>query len=176
MKKSFITPILLFVTLVSVTYFGLPQYQKFKDLKEEVAQKKAELSAGEAYFANLRQTSETLKDYQDTLEKIKAALPQELSLANLLNFFQKKSSESGLLLKNVTPTKKTKKEAAPGILAKVEEAYFGLNLVGSYSSLKEFLKTLEKSSRLIEVESISLDATVEEKLPEYNILIKVYHE
>ena len=126
----------------------------------------------EKYFSNLKQISENLKDYQTSLLKIETALPQDLSLSDLLNFLQKISAENGLLLKNVVQAKESKMEAK-GILAKVKETYFNLNLIGSYASLKGFLQALEKSSRLIEVESVFVDET-DEGLPKYNISIKVH--
>ena len=52
----------------------------------------------------------------------------------------------------------------------------GTNLVvaGSYSSFKNFLSTLEKTARMIELESISF-STLEEVGPiDFNLRIKVY--
>jgi len=175
MKKSFSIPILLFAALILVTYLLLPQYQEFKAIVSEKEQKEAELLGTEKYFSNLGQISENLRNYQDSLEKIESALPQDLSLSSLLSFFQKKSSENGLLLKNISQAKmesKEKRKEEKGILAPVLETHFNLNLSGSLLSLKGFLETLEKSSRLIEVENISVEVTKEE-LPEYNLLIKV---
>ena len=174
MKKSFSIPILLFVVLLLLIYLVWPQYQEFKDLKNQVDEKQAELSETEKYLSELSQISEKLSNYQDSLVKIESALPQDSSLSSLLSFFQKESSENGLLLKNVNPTERKRKEEPKGILAKVKETYISLNLTGTYPSLKGFLESLEKSSRLIEVENISIDAAKEE-LPEYDILIKVHH-
>ena len=174
MKKSFSIPILLFGALLLATFLIWPLYQEFKDLKNQVEEKQAELSKTEEYFSELSQISENISDYQDSLKKIGSALPQGPSLASLLNFFQKESSENGLLLKNVNQTEGGRREEKKGILAKVKETYLNLNLTGDYPSLRGFLESLEKSSRLIEVENISIDVS-EEGFPEYNILIKVYH-
>lgn len=174
MKKSFSIPILLFIVLLLVTFLVWPQYQEFKDLKNQVDEKQAELSETEKYFSELSQISEKLNDYQDSLKKIESALPQDSSLSSLLNFFQKESSENGLLLKNVNQAEGKRKEEPKGILAKVKETYINLSLTGTYPSLKGFLESLEKSSRLIEVENISINTATEE-FPEYNILIKVHH-
>ena len=175
MKKSFSIPILLFALLILATYLFLPQYQEFKSAKTQVNQMEARVLETQRYFSDLGQVLENLRNYEDSLEKIESALPDDPSLAALLNFFQRKSSENGLLLKEISQAKVTKKEVKKGILARVEETYLYLNLSGSYLSLKGFLETLEKSSRLIEVERISIEV-LREELPEYNILIKVYHE
>ena len=59
-------------------------------------------------------------------------------------------------------------------LAKLKETQIKLQLVGSYPSLKSFLSDLEKSSRIIEVDSLSF-ATPEEIGPfTFDLVIKVY--
>lgn len=174
MKKSFSIPILLFAVLLLITYLVWPQYQEFKAIKNQVEEKQGELFETEKYFSNLSQISENLSNYQDSLVKIESALPQDPSLASLLNFFQKESAENELLLKNINQVEVKRKEEKKGILAKVKETYLNLNLTGAYPSLRGFLESLEKSSRLIEVENISINVSKEE-FPEYNILIKVCH-
>ena len=173
MNKTFAIPILLFGALILASYLFLPQYQEFKGVRSQVNQMQTQVLETERYFSNLGQILENLRNYEDSLEKIESALPQDPSLSSLLNFFQKKSSENGLLLKNISTVKGRRKEEKKGILAKVEETYLNLNLSGSYLSLKGFLETLEKSSRLIEVENIYIEI-LGERLPEYNLLIKVY--
>lgn len=173
MRKTFIIPILLLGVLISATYFVLPQYQEFKRVNNQVNQMQTQVLETERYFSNLSQILESLRNYEDSLGKIESALPENPNLSALLNFFQKKSSENGLLLKNISTAKGGRREVKKGILAKVEETYLNLSLSGSYLSLKGFLETLEKSSRLIGVENISVDV-LKEGLPEYNLLIKVY--
>jgi len=173
MSKTFTIPILLLGALISATYFVLPQYQEFKRLNNQVNQMQTQVLETERYFSNLSQILESLRNYEDSLGKIESALPEDPNLSALLNFFQKKSSENGLLLKNISTAEGGRREVKKGILAKVEETYLNLSLSGYYLSLKGFLETLEKSSRLIEVENISVDV-LREELPEYNLLIKVY--
>lgn len=173
MSKTFTIPILLLGALILATYFVLPQYQEFKRVNNQVNQIQTQVLETERYFSNLSQILESLRNYEDSLGKIESALPEDPNLSALLNFFQKKSSENGLLLKNISTAKGGRREVKKGILAKVEETYLNLSLSGPYLSLKGFLETLEKSSRLIEVESISVDV-LREGLPEYNLLIKVY--
>ena len=172
MRKNFSITILLFGALILVTYFLLPKYQELKSLSDGVNQMQTQVLETERYFSNLSQILENLRNYEDSLAKIESALPEDPHLSALLNFFQKKSSENGLLLKNISTAKGGRREVKKGILAKVEETYLNLSLSGSYLSLKGFLETLEKSSRLIEVENISVDV-LGEGLPEYNLLIKV---
>lgn len=179
MPRVFLIPILLFLTLIFVVFLLLPKYENFNDLKERVEKSEAQYQKTEKYFLGLKENLENLRNYRTSLEKIETALPDSPELPPLLDFLQKKSSESGLLLENIIPAKiegktEEEKEKTEGILTKVEENYYNLKLAGLYPSLKSFLKALEKSSRLIEVENISLSVKEKEEISEINLLIKTY--
>ncbi|MDI6883139.1 MAG: type 4a pilus biogenesis protein PilO [Patescibacteria group bacterium] len=178
MSRVFLIPILLFLALIFVVFLLLPKYENFNDLKERVEKTEVQYQKTEKYFLGLKESLENLRNYRTSLEKIETALPESPELPPLLDFLQKKSSESGLLLENIIPTKiegKTEEEKkTEEILTKVEENYYNLKLAGVYPSFKSFLKTLEKSSRLIEVENISLSVKEKEEISEINLLIKTY--
>lgn len=173
MNRTFAIPILFFLSFLIFCYFLLPKYTDFKDLKKEVEKKEFDLQATEQHYLNLQKISTKLEDYKESLEKINSAIPEEFSLASLLNFFQKEASESGLVVKSLS------KEPSPGqkeeeeVQIKVKENYLALSLAGTISSFENFLQNIEKSSRLIEVENIFLKETVKE-LPEFTVLVKVY--
>lgn len=164
MKKLLSIPILLFGAVLLGGYLVLPKYQEFKNLREEVVQRTVLIQQITKYFSNLRQISENLGEVTEPLKKVETALPSKVSLSALFNFFQKKSVENGLLLENISIA-----------VEKAEnQTYLNLTLSGSYSSLKGFLKSLEQSSRLIEVKNISLDQKGKEKFPKYNLLLGVH--
>lgn len=133
-------------------FFLLPKTKELNSLKEEIRQKQNELQSKEKYLAELNQISQNLKNYEVQLSKIDAALPDTPELPALFDFLQKSASQSGLVLKGLETTFQSQEEK----LGEIRETRLNLFLVGSYSSFKNFLPTLEKSSRLIEVESITL--------------------
>lgn len=174
MNRTFAIPILFFLSFLIFCYFLLPKYTDFKDLKKEVEKKELDLQAAEQYYLNLQKISTKLEDYEESLAKINSAIPEEFSLASLLNFFQKKASESGLVMKSLSKESSLGQKKEEGkVRIEIKENYLTLGLTGTLSSFKNFLQNIEKSSRLIEVENILLKETAKE-LPEFTIVIKVY--
>ncbi len=178
MKRTFVIPILFFFAFSFSVYFILPEYAEFKDLKAQVSEKEADLELKKSYFSNLKKISDDLEKEQEALEKIDSALPKEISLASLLNFFQIKASESGLIVETLgqvsIPSEK-KKTGETETKGKIQESYFTITLVGSLPSFESFLQSVESSARLVEVENISLQES-EEELLEFVLLTKVYSE
>lgn len=174
-NKLLITVICLLFTIVLGVFLAWPQYQDLKSLQKKNIEKKTELQYKEEYFLNLKEISEELKQYPDSLSKIDSFLPSYLSLPNLFNFLQKMSSEYGLILKTIGQlTTSSLKERE-----KVQQHSLDLSLSGSYSSFKNFLSGLEKSARLAEVEFIYFSTPKEKLLTKetpftFNIKIKFY--
>lgn len=151
MKQYFITIanfLLSFVVLISL---ALPQYQNLQSRKLELAQKKADLKSRADYWQNLAALDEELKKHKIGLEKINSGLPLDPSLASLLGFFQKTASQENLVLKKAELGLTTLVSENPPI--KKKEVF--LEIAGTYPSFRQFLAALEKSSRLIQTESLS---------------------
>jgi Tfp pilus assembly protein PilO len=180
MKKVFAIPIFFLFVILFTAYVLFPKYQQAQRLERETQERQNLLTLISQEF---EQGLEKLTSHTDSIEKIQTALPDEISLANLFNFFQQKSSENGLALAGIElGARGSATQGEETTTSKVEEDYFSLDVFGSYGSLKSFLKTFEGSSRLFEVENISVgeqDATIaaEDIIPgvlEYSILLKVY--
>ncbi|MBZ9571757.1 type 4a pilus biogenesis protein PilO [Patescibacteria group bacterium] len=157
--------ICLFLTLILGFFIIWPKYQDLRDLKLEIKTRETELNYREEYFSDLNKISEELKKYEAELSKINDALPDDPSLPSLLNFLEKASSQNGLVFKKLgsfstvslkKPTRTaTPSEQQPLSPSEIKETRLGFEVSGSYSALKNFLSTLEKSARLIEIETIS---------------------
>ncbi|KKP32966.1 MAG: hypothetical protein A2312_02405 [Candidatus Staskawiczbacteria bacterium RIFOXYB2_FULL_32_9] len=154
-SRFLITILILFTTVALIWFFVFPKYVEFKNLQTEVALKEAEYNAKYAYYAEILNISNELERRKESLNKIDTALPDITSLAPLVYFLQKKTSESGLIVKDLFFTK------ASAISAKdaVKEVSFSLNINGNYSALKNFLFSLEKSASLFEVINISFGSS-----------------
>jgi len=154
----------LIIILIALT-FGLvltiPKYQDLGDLKKTAAEKSFQLKNREDYFAEMRTISSDLKKYDTNLAKIKAALQPDPAIASFANFIQSASSQSGLILKNLTygaaDLNIAKSAGASGASKSyaVQSYDVVISLSGSYSAFKEFLSKAENSSRLIEVQEVS---------------------
>lgn len=179
MNKSFAIPILFFIALLVIVYLILPVFSDFSNLKEELEIREKEGLAIENYYRDIHDNFNKLKEYQESLEKIDSALPADSFLPSLFHYLQKASAESGIFLKGVNldvVSRKTVEEK--GATEKIQEEYISIELIGFYDGFENFLKSIEKSSRLIEIEEVQITGEGEETLAEglltLNLLLKVY--
>lgn len=167
-------PIIITICFLLVLILGigllLPRYQDLKGIQKTVEEKKAEVQYKEKYFAEIGEIKTELEKYETELSKIDSALPQNSSLPSIFNFLQEASSQSGLVLKGISPFT----VFSVGKDSNLKETKFNLQLSGDYSSFKNFLSTLEKSARMIEVENISFSLPIEGELFTFNIRVKIY--
>ncbi|MCX6760611.1 MAG: type 4a pilus biogenesis protein PilO [Candidatus Nealsonbacteria bacterium] len=133
----------------------LPKFQDFQALNKIVEGKRNELTYRAEYFLELQKVEAQIKEYQPELAKIDVALPNEPSLPSLFDFLQISTSQSGLVISNMGNFTVSESSKYPGL----KEVSLSLDVSGPYESLKNFLSTLEKSSRLIDVGSVSFSAS-----------------
>ncbi|MDD2696805.1 MAG: type 4a pilus biogenesis protein PilO [Candidatus Pacebacteria bacterium] len=149
-----------------------PKFQTLREIQKSVREKQTELQYDEEYYSNLAEIKTSLEEYETEVAKISSAIPDYPSLPSLFSFLQKASSQSGLVLKGISPFGSSPSEKFTGLT----ETNFSLQVSGSYSAFKTFLASLEKSARLIEIENVSFGSPKEgsEDLFLFNLTIKVY--
>lgn len=161
---------LLIILILGIIFFWWPKYQEISDLKLKIKEKKIELQNRKEYFSTLAQLSQKLSHYGSELNIIDFGLPQEPFLFDLLNYLERQSSQSGLILERfkligISPSQKIKG---------LQETSLDFSCSGSYLAFKNFLSELQKSGRLIEVESISFSSAREKETFSFNLKIKIY--
>lgn len=170
-----ILPIISVVLLVLLIVLGVllwwPQFQEFLSLKEELKAKESQLEEKKEYFSRLKEYEEKLKDYSEELEKIDYALPNEPSPPAIFSFFQQLCSVNGLVLENISAQKLS--DADKG--GSLEDFGFSATVSGSYENFKNFLDTLYKNSRMIDVETISFESPSEGRFFEIGLNLKTYY-
>lgn len=170
MNRFIITTAIFLIIVVFGIGLWYPKYQKTRLVWQETAVKKRMLEYQREHFLNVRTQSEKLKDHQESLSKINSALPDFADYPSLFRFLENLCSESGLVLKEINPSLVETKE--PESL--VKQSRVSVAVSGSYLAFKNFLFGLEKSSRLIEVQSIDFFTPKEEQVFTFNLDIKVY--
>jgi len=147
--------IVIIICFVGVLIFGgnllLPKFQQYTELRKKVEEKRNEIKYSQEYFSKLTEVETELKKYEVELAKIDSALPNDSFLPSVFNYLQKTTAQSGLVLKDIGSFTVAPSDKDP----KIKEIILGLEVSGPYESFKNFLSTLEKSTRLIEVENIS---------------------
>ena len=182
----FLVAILLGVFVIS------PKYREYNDTNLKIKIKNIDIDNQQKYFSQIRDTSEKLKNYEEELKKINYALPKEPSLPEVLEFLTQASSQNGMTFKKLissavvlpkTATKASDSSSASEsekseISPRLKEISVEFEVSGDYSSLKNFIITLEKNARLIEIESISFSSrqtkTTQGFSPTFAFKIKTY--
>lgn len=167
MKRLNIIIICFLSTIVLGAFLLYPKYQNFVVFEKQIKAKENELQSKQEYLSNLSENSEQLKKYQEKLLVIDAALPSTLSLPSLFNLLQKIASQNGLIVKDMNSSYVTNPEG-------IQEVRVDLKVVGLYSSFKSFISVLEKSARMIEIESFSFSTPQEGEIFDFILTMKTY--
>lgn len=169
--------VLAIIILLGVgTYFlWWPEYQEFNLNSENLSNKEEEIRLKKEYNRELEGNLNLLLDYDEEISKIGTALPQKFSIASLISFIQNKASENGLSLSEINPSAEVtsavsessaKKEAetvlSSGLI--VKNASFNIVSSGTYSSFKNFLSSVWKNSRIVNISSINFSSPKEEAI------------
>ncbi|GEM_PF-5455978 len=182
MRKTIFLPILAFLIFVEVLYGLVPSILKLQSLNRTSQKQTAVLEQTKGYFKNLQAIAEQLDQDQTILSNIEWALPEEVSMPSLMNFFQLTAAENGLILQNfsyeeaATQAGSKSQEPASGlnhINPNIKSAAFNLTVQGDLTSFLSFLKGLEISSRLLEVDSMNFQVSGKET-PQFGIRVKAY--
>jgi Tfp pilus assembly protein PilO len=170
MKKSiFIIIIFLIVIAISIGLI-LPSFQRSQNLSIGIQQKEKELKDFEEYLSHLQNISLQLKDFASQLAKIDQALSQDFYLPNLLEFCRQEAARNGLNFEQIAIGQTASLEGKE----RLKERTVNLKISGPYPNFKNFLISLGKSARIIEVGNISFSAESVKEAPIYDLIIKVH--
>ena len=167
--------------LAAGSYFlWWPQYKEYKANSEELNNKEEEVRLKKEYNRELEGSLNLLLEYEEKISKIETALPEKFSIASIISFIQNKNSESGLSLSSINPSgeatsavsessaraAKEEKEEDKMVLSsgfEIKDVNFSITSAGSYSSFKNFLSAVWKSSRMANISSISFSSPAGEE-------------
>jgi len=157
------------IIIVSATFAMLltwPRYQELNDQNLKVAQKKIDLETRQEYFRNLEEVAAEFKNYGPSIIKIESALPDSPNVAALANYLEASAIKEGLILKKleyaagdqVNPTKAFTPAQENQNQGQTEANQFSIDLIlsGSYPAWKNFITDIEKTSRLVEIETAEI--------------------
>ncbi len=181
MNRTIAIPIFLLIIFLMVVYGLVPKYNQFSRLDASIDLKEKQFSQAQKDLIVLEQAVEALNNNQESWDKIDTALPEDFSLASLLYYLDEQAGVNGLIMESIgqddsssqgarSKARLSEKETPTGI----EESILSVNLIGAVSSLESFLRNIEKSSRLIRVESINTSET-EDGLLRFGLSLKVSH-
>jgi type IV pilus assembly protein PilO len=119
----------------------------------ELAQLRQEIDRGLATAKRLPEFRREVGSLEAQLERLRAVLPEEQDVADLLRRVQAMATQSNLAILGFAPKAVAKKQLHA-------EWPIGLKLEGSYHDLGSFLERVSKFPRIINVGDIKIDARV----------------
>lgn len=164
--------LLLFMIVALILVGGLllyvwPKYiqidKKIAEANKQLDQEQLKLSS---YLQKLKETNENYRSInKDSVDKIKKFLPNKPEVENLIEKMEFVAKNNGILLNSLDVDSGQSKTGEPGGIAKsaignlpsgVGIVKITMNLSGvSYAGLKNFVKVLEGSLRLLDVTSLA---------------------
>jgi Tfp pilus assembly protein PilO len=172
LRKSIVIVVTLIATSIFVFLYVFPKKDALSGLENIIQEKKQELAAREDYFKELKSVSKGLEDYQSQLAKIKSALPEDPQPIVFYDFLQKLTSRSGLVLKNISYNLSEPENSGVQGLKTIS---LNLGVAGTVDGFRVLLSILEKSTRIINIESFSFTSPEKEKdTVNFNLKIKAY--
>jgi Tfp pilus assembly protein PilO len=154
---KFIIIFIVILLLVGGYFIWWPKYQEFRQSSINLDAESEKVKKKKDYILEMETSLNNVSGYQEEISKISSALPLEYSVSSLFSLVQKTASENGLVISmaeiSTVPKTSNQAQAESTQIAKIGVS---VTITGSYSSFENFLSTLYRNSRLVEVSSIAI--------------------
>jgi len=132
-------------------FYAAPAESKLVTKRAEVVKLQGAIKAGLATAKRLPEFRREVTVLEAQLERLRAVLPEEQDVADLLRRVQAMATQSNLKIRGFTPAAITRREMHA-------EWPIGLKLEGSYHDLGTFLERVSKFPRIINVGAMHIAA------------------
>ncbi|MHB8840313.1 MAG: type IV pilus inner membrane component PilO [Candidatus Aquicultor sp.] len=151
MKQQVIILIAVFVLMVALFYVFAwsPQTARLAELDQQRAAEETKLDAAKSTLTMLVQVRKTASESEFELVKVRTKMPSEPQLPTLIVSLQNIADDAGVALLSITP-------GEPASQGAYGEIAISTSVSGSYVSIIDFLKRLEKASRELRVNTINV--------------------
>ncbi|MDP4038612.1 MAG: type 4a pilus biogenesis protein PilO [bacterium] len=129
-----------------------------------IAKYKQKLSDLEDLKPNYDKVTATSSGQVSDADRIKRALPLNTDVKNLLGMMQNIGQQSGVSVLSITPQDSGNipaQQAAGGKPAQPQQLTYTTTITGSYPQIIQFLKNVEKSARVMNVNSMDISGNNE---------------
>lgn len=137
-------------------FYYLPAKEKIKILHEDIKKLELEIAKLETFVKREKELEAQLKNRKIFLEEIKAILPTEKEVPQLLKDVNAMAKKNGLEILKFTPGNEEKKDYYNII-------FFDMQVKGTFPELIKFLNDVEKLPRLVTLNSIEFSPEAKEE-------------
>jgi type IV pilus assembly protein PilO len=130
-------------------FYAKPARESIDARNAQLSTLREEIRKGEIYKRRLPEVRRQIADLEQQLERLRAVLPEEKDVADLLRRIQGMATQSNLAIRGFTPRAVATKQLHA-------EWPIGLELEGSYHDLGAFLERVSKFPRIINVNGIKI--------------------
>lgn len=150
MNKTLWAIAIILLVFVAGLVFGVPEFKAYRVSVFEFDKKQKDLAVQQSYSQALHDATQDLSLHQADIALAQEALPGQSDNAALEAFFASQAKANNVVLVSaVSQPSQSTSGAMKNITYQIKSA-------GRYNDLKKFLQALEVSSRLFEVENLSL--------------------
>ena len=144
-------------------FYVVPTQAEMVTREKKLAALRVDIAKGSATANQLNQFRQQVAELEGRLESLKAVLPEQKDVADLLRRIQTLATQSNLAIRGFKP--------APSVTKAMHAEWpIALQLDGTYHRFGEFLDRVSNFSRIINVSNISIRA---KEKPEPNSTITV---
>jgi Tfp pilus assembly protein PilO len=185
-NKPLNTIILLTVALMLVFLFVIPRYRELGRVELLLLEKQVEYDSQSTYYDHIANILQQLNIKKGSLGKIDNALPSDILLSPLIYFFQKEGSANGITIASVifskTPQSINNQNGQNDMNRTIKDISLVVEGSGTYSGLRKFMESVEASSRLFQIDVVSLKKVagvssgsilIKNQLPRYDITLNI---
>lgn len=192
MTKTLTATILLLATIAVGFLYLKPEWEKFKNLRQETAELQDLNAEIDGLIENRDAIIQLINSIsRNDLARIEIAMPQEPKASEFLVFLESLTLKNGFALKQLdlagkaTSPQTTAGQPRPGGIATptkpagaILEVPVVLSAAGPYDSLKRLLNDMEKNLRIIDIVQLSFQAPSRSNDPtiEFSMKLKTYYQ
>jgi type IV pilus assembly protein PilO len=141
----------LVATGIFWTYYAQPAQESIGQREQQLAGLHAEIDRGRATARRLPEFRTEIAALEGQLDRLRAVLPEEQDVADLLRRVQGMATQSNLTIRGFVPQAVARKQMHM-------EWPIGLQLEGTYHDLGDFLERVSRFPRIINVGGIHIKA------------------
>ncbi len=177
-QKLIYVAVIVVIILVAI-FFGYDQYQKAAAKWSTAQAARQEVTNLKQEVADLQQLNAELQKSETAVAAVEKALPPGLAMPELLTNLEAIAVKSEMTFNSVDVaggksktgvTAKTTVAAATSQIPGLQEIPVTVSVTGGYANLKVYLDSLEHNLRLVDVQSIAMEAA-----GTYTITLKAYY-
>ena len=144
-------------------FYAVPAQAEMVTREQKLAALRVDIAKGSATANQLNQFRQQVAELEGRLESLKAVLPEQKDVADLLRRIQTLATQSNLAIRGFKP--------APSVTKQMHAEWpIALQLDGTYHNLAMFFDRVSKFSRIINVSNIAIRG---KEKPELNSTISV---